>query len=122
LRLSSLCLKIGGGEQIHAANNPLDALIQICDLAQVSMQAAQIKFIDCLPPDYVIASSIGGIVDWSSRSAGSLAATVRSGTDLRLDDPYPFPCDRTTVRLTDGWRRGTPGVLRLSGPKWVVST
>ncbi len=33
-------------------------------------------------------------MDWSSRSAGSLAANVSLGTDLRFFNPYPFRCDR----------------------------
>ncbi|HBK06781.1 MAG TPA: hypothetical protein DDZ81_13070 [Acetobacteraceae bacterium] len=81
-------------EQIILAENPLDALFLVHDVASVSLQAASIKFADCLAPNYVIASSSGGTVDWSARSRGTLAGTVRRGTDLNLANPFPFPCDR----------------------------
>jgi hypothetical protein len=70
------------------------ALFRVSSLAAVSPRAASIKFINCLPPNYVVASSMDGRVDWSSRSDGTLAAKVPYDTNLAVTDPYPFPCER----------------------------
>ena len=78
-------------EQFESFENPLDSLLRICKTAAVSLQAAAIKFVNCLPPNYVIAQADNGRVIWSSRSTGTLAATVEYGTDLNVTDPYPFP-------------------------------
>ena len=83
-------------EQFLFCENPLDALFRVFNLAEVSLQAASIKFVGCLPPNHVIASSIGGRVDWSSRSDGTLAAPVPRDTDLGVINPFPFPCERWT--------------------------
>jgi hypothetical protein len=70
--------------QIRSCKNPLDALFLVYSIAEVSLQAASIKFVSCLPPNYVIASSRGGRVVWSSRSEGTLAGIVppRYGPEL----------------------------------------
>ena len=86
-------------DQIRTSENPLDALFGIFNAAQVSLQAASIKFINCLPSNYVIASSKGGRVDWSSRSDGTLAGMVPRGTNLASVNPFPFSCNRWTRQL-----------------------
>jgi hypothetical protein len=88
-------------KQISSSSNPLDALFEIADKAAVSLTAASIKLMDCLPPNYVLATSGNGVVDRSSRSKGTLAATIARGTNLHETNPYPFPCRKWT-RLRQG--------------------
>ena len=80
--------------QIRSVERPLEALFRVSSLAAVSPRAASIKLINCLPPNYVMASSVDDQVNWSSRSDGTLAAAVGFDTDLKVVDPYPFPCER----------------------------
>jgi IrrE N-terminal-like domain len=87
-------------QQFVSVENPLDALLDVTRIAAVSLQAASIKFINCLPPNYVIARSDGGRVKWSSRSVGTLAATVGYDTNLNATNPYPFHCDMWTTRTS----------------------
>ena len=95
-------------DQIGRFDDPLQALLEIARAADVSVQAARIKFLENLQCNHVLAFANDGIVDWSSRSAGTIAATVPRGFDLTLSDPYPFECARWTVEHNRGeyrlWR------------------
>ncbi len=88
-------------EQILRFTNPLEALFHIIGKAEVSWQAASIKFIDCAPPNQILAVSQDGHVMWSSRSTGTLAAIPTRGTVLKGPEHYPFPCEYwSKARLT----------------------
>lgn len=83
--------------QISEFNNPLDALIAIIDRAQVSRQAAAIKLINNLPPNHVIASASDGVVNWSSRSEGTLVAPPPPDADPDGGAFYSVPSTKWTL-------------------------
>jgi Zn-dependent peptidase ImmA (M78 family) len=82
--------------QLTEHENPLQAVLFVANKAEVSWRAAAIKVINDLPPNYVIASCVGRMVDWSARSEGTRVAKVHQETNLEITDPYRFPCQKWT--------------------------
>lgn len=95
-------------QEMHKVDNPLDAFLNISDIADVSLQAAAIKFVSCLPPHHVMADATDRGVTWSARSAGTIVGVVSRGTNLSEVNPYPFPCKKWTAsrsgRMFHLWR------------------
>jgi predicted secreted protein len=68
----------------------LETLFYIAETAEVSSQAASIKFMSNAPPNYVLACSRENMVAWCLRSEGTFAGAIERGTDISGTDPYPF--------------------------------
>ncbi len=79
-------------EELSGSENPVLALSNLVEQADVSLQAALIRVANLLPPNYVVAHLSDRRVTWSAKTEGTLAAAVKPGTDLSVMNPYPFPC------------------------------
>jgi len=76
-----------------ACDSPLEALSRVRVEARTSKQAATLKLIQCMPPNYVMAQTIDGIIVTSQSSPGTAADVPPKGS-LLGSDPYPYATGR----------------------------
>ncbi len=82
--------------------NPAEALRTVQNQAEVSLQAASIKLFRALPPDYCLAYSQNGIIQWSTRSEGTLIGVPPVGLALDAVGFHDVPMEEWGISTDNG--------------------
>ncbi len=82
--------------------NPAEALRTIQNQAEISLQAASIKLSRALPPDYCLVYSQNGIIQWSTRSEGTLIGAPPIGLALDAVGFHDIPMENWEVSTDNG--------------------